>query len=119
MKKERNVRIVRGETNDPHLPVRGVNAVLISNTYHEFADAQAILTHLSQSLVKGGRLVVADRGPKSVATGNAETGSHEISAEHVEMELRQAKFEIVSRQDHFIERDPDHETWWLIVARNP
>ena len=37
------------------------------------------------------------------AATTSETAEHEISAERVEGELRQAKFEIVSRQDHFIE----------------
>jgi hypothetical protein len=44
---------------------------------------------------------------------------HEISAERVESELHQANYEILSRQDRFIERDPDNEAWWLIVARRP
>jgi hypothetical protein len=33
--------------------------------------------------------------------------------ERVELDLRQAGFEIVSRQDRFIESDPDNETWWI------
>ena len=114
-----NVRIVHGEPNDPHLPAKGVNAVLISNTYHEFADAQAILLHLSQSLVAGGRIVVVDREPNSANIGTTENGEHEIPATRVEEELRRAHFEIISRRDRFIESDPDHESWWLIVARNP
>src|SRR6202030_473989 len=52
-----NVAIVHGEPDNPHLPVRGVNAVLIANTYHEFANSQAILGHVVRSLVSGGRLV--------------------------------------------------------------
>lgn len=117
--RKRNVSIVHGEPNDPHLSMKGVDGVLISNTYHEFTDAQAILVHLTQSLVAGGRLVVVDREPRPDNIGTTENGDHEISAARVEEELRHAHFEIVSRQDRFIESDPDHETWWLIVARNP
>lgn len=115
-KADRNVHLLIGREDDPGLPAKSVNAVLISNTYHEFSNAPAILGHLSQSLVDGGTLVVVDRQPK---TSESPTGDHEISAERVETELQQARFEIVSRQDHFIESDPDGETWWLIVARNP
>lgn len=46
-------------------------------------------------------------------------GGHEIAAERVEQELRQADFEIVRRQDPFIEKDPYNEAWWLVVARKP
>ena len=100
------------------LPMR-VDAVLISNTYHEFTDSRPILAHIYQSLVPGGRLVVVDRAPKQDAVRASEATEHEISVERVEGELRQARFEILNRQDHFIEADPDHETWWLIVARKP
>ena len=48
-----NVKVVVGETTNPHLPKR-VDAVLISNTYHEFADAHSILAHVYASLVPGG-----------------------------------------------------------------
>ena len=102
-------------------PSQGVNAVLIANTYHEFTDSQAILVHVVQSLVSGGRLVVVDREPRPVGQGLRETAAehHEVSSEQVESELRHAGFEIVSRQDRFIENDPSNENWWLITARKP
>ena len=60
-----------------------------------------------QSLVPGGRLVVVDREPKPGSSRHSATAEHEISVEQVEGELRQAKFEILNRQDHFIEHDSD------------
>jgi ubiquinone/menaquinone biosynthesis C-methylase UbiE len=115
---EHNVRILLGEPSDPHLPSR-VNAVLISNTYHEFTDSRPILVHIHQSLVSDGRLVVVDRQPKQANAAGSETEEHEISADRVENELRRANFEIVNRQDPFIQKDSYGETWWLIVAREP
>lgn len=117
-RREHNVRIVVGDPTDPHLPM-GVNAVLILNTYHEFADSHPILAHVQQSLVPGGRVVVVDRIPKSTPGYASETAEHEISADRVEGELRQANFEVVSRQDRFIEHDSYGESWWLIIARKP
>jgi len=118
-KNERNVSILYGEPIDPHLPIDKVNEVLISNTYHEIRDPQAILAHVWQSLVSGGRLVVLDRAPNPANVGTTETGEHEIPVGQVESNLRQAGFEIFNRQDHFIPSDPDHEIWWLVVARKP
>ena len=115
-RREHNVRIVLGEPADPHLPAQ-VNAVLVLNTYHEFTDSHSILVHVHQSLVPAGRLVIVDREPRPASSNFSETAEHEISAERVESELRQANFEIVSRQDHFIERDSYGEKWWIIVAR--
>jgi ubiquinone/menaquinone biosynthesis C-methylase UbiE len=116
---EYNVSIVHGDPIDPHLPIEKVNGVLLSNTYHELTDSQTILAHLWRSLVSGGRLVVVDRAPNPANVGITETGEHEIPADQVESDLRRARFEIVSRQDHFIDSDPDHETWWLLIARKP
>jgi predicted methyltransferase len=120
LQNERNVKVLHGEPSDPHLPIQSVNAVLIANTYHEFTDSRTILAHVYRSLVPGGRLVVVDRGPQPVAASR-ETAreDHEVSPEQVEDELRRAGFEIVSRQDRFIENDPTNEGWWLIVTRKP
>ncbi len=116
-----NVNIVHGEPDNPHLPVQRVNAVLIANTYHEFTNSQAILGHVAASLASGGRLVVLDREPRSGGTERAGPVAefHEVSSEQVERELRHAGFEIVSRQDGFIQDDPLHANWWIITARKP
>jgi ubiquinone/menaquinone biosynthesis C-methylase UbiE len=115
----RNIGTIRGEPTDPHLPQGRVNGVLIANTYHEFTDSKAMLSHVWSSLVSGGRLVVVDRAPNPADVGKTEMGEHEISAEQVESELRQGKFAMVSREDHFIESDPQNESWWLVVAQKP
>ena len=118
---QRNVKIVLGEAGDPRLAAQGANAVLIANTYHEFTDSHSILSHLFNSLISGGRLVVVDREPLPAKTGLMGTAAeqHEVSVNEVEKELREGGFEIVGRQDRFIEGDPSHETWWLIAARKP
>lgn len=118
LKRVHNVSIVHGKPNDPHLPERA-NAVLIANTYHEFTDSRSILGHVRQSLVPGGKLAVVDRKPASTDVGSSEMSSHEISADRVEEQLRLAHFEIVRRQDDFIGKDPNNESWWLLVARKP
>ena len=120
-KGQRNVIIVHGEPDDPHLRTQGVNAVLIANTYHEFTNSQVILVHVFRSLVSGGRLVVVDRQPHAAEQGPGNTARehHEVSSDQVEKELRQAGFEMVGREDHFIDNDPLHENWWLITARKP
>jgi arsenite methyltransferase len=118
---EHNVQIFLGEPGDPHLPAQGANAVLIANTYHEFTDSHSILSHLFQSLISGGRLVVVDREQHLPGTGSTGTAAehHEVSADQVANELRREGFEIIALQIHFIDSDPSHETWWMITARKP
>ena len=119
LKNDRNIRVVHGEEGDPHLRAQAVNEVLIANTYHELTDPQAILAYVGQALIPGGRLVVVDRAPNATQRDDDPLAEHEISAERVESELGAAKFEITDREDDFIRRDADNESWWLIVARKP
>lgn len=56
----RNVRYVRGETTDPNLPERALDAVVIVDTYHEFANPVPLLRGLRASLKPTGRLGIVD-----------------------------------------------------------
>jgi predicted methyltransferase len=119
LRDQHNLKTIRGETDDPRLPAGFADAVLIANTYHELAAPRLILHHLADSLKPGGRLVIVDRGPRSGAVESRETQTehHELRPDLVEMEVRSAGFEIISRQDRFIDRPADDQVWWLIVTR--
>jgi len=119
LKNRRNITIVHGEATNPRLPLQRINELLIANTYHELTDSRAMIARVRLSLVSGGRLVIIDRAPNRADVGTTRLAEHAIAAEQVENELREASFEILARQNHFIEKDPDHESWWLIVARKP
>ena len=115
---EHNVHVMVGEEDDPGLPTDSVDAVLICNTYHEFSHAEVMLKHVSQSLRPGGRLVVVDRGPRATDTAHA----HEVPLTAVAGQLQRSGFEIVSQDDHFIDRHVDtqgDDLWWLVVGRKP
>jgi predicted methyltransferase len=118
---QHNLEIVRGETDDPRLPAGFADAVLIANTFHELTAPKLILHHLADSLKPGGRLVIVDRGPRSGAVESRETQAehHELRPDLVETEVRSAGFEIISREDRFIDRPTDDQVWWLIVTRKP
>lgn len=118
-KGKHNLSAHLGDLDDPRLRPGSINAVLISNTYHEFSAARSILDHVRQSLVPGGRIVIIDRSPKGVQDQANSQQEHEISSEQVATDLKQANFLIDSRTDHFIESDPENESWWMIVAHRP
>jgi arsenite methyltransferase len=108
------IHVMVGDEDDPRLPTGSVDAVLICNTYHEFRHPELILKRVYQSLPAGGRLVVVDRAPRTTQTEHIP----EVPLSVVEDELRQTGFEIVSHDDHFIDR-PDDDPWWLVSARKP
>jgi SAM-dependent methyltransferase len=105
---QRNIQTIIGEPADPHLSGRTVDAVLISNTYHELSEPREILRRLSQSIRPGGRLLVVDR---SDADRPAFPDSEEA-------DLQASGFEIVTREDRFIVQ-PANDVWWLITAVKP
>jgi hypothetical protein len=103
--------------------------VLIANSYHEFTNPLAILDHTFRALRSDGRLVVLDRGPRSYHGESREIQmqQYQIAASVAEGEIRQRGFEVLSRDNRFIDRPaverpgdrPDDHVWWLIVARKP
>jgi ubiquinone/menaquinone biosynthesis C-methylase UbiE len=109
LRNEHNVEIIVGDADDPHLPAGTADSVLICNTYHEFGNPPLMLDRTYQALRPGGRLVVVDREPGA-------TQDHEIAEASVESELRRRGFEILSKDESFIDR-PGDEKWWLVVAR--
>jgi predicted methyltransferase len=121
LRSQSNLRTIRGEIYDPRLPAGFADSVLIANTYHELTEPIPILRHLAKSLKPGGRLVIVDRGPRSgiAESREGQAEHHELRADLVETEVRNAGFAIISRDDHFIDRPLDDETWWLLVANKP
>jgi ubiquinone/menaquinone biosynthesis C-methylase UbiE len=111
----RNVHIRLANADDPHLPNGGVDAILVANTYHELPHRDLVLEGLRAALRPGGRLVVIDR---STFGQDAEALHHEVSSDVVDFDLRRASFEVLPREDHFIDR-PTGERWWMIIARKP
>lgn len=104
-----NIRTVLGNADNPHLPSGAAHAVLIANTYHEFENPIAMLDQVVQSLVPGGRLVIVD--PRDTEQGQE-------SCALVEHELLRRGFDIVVRDDRFIDQ-PVRGVWWFIAARMP
>lgn len=106
-----NLRVALGDSDDP-LISGPVDAILVANTYHELSRPAIVLEHLRGALVPGGHLVITDRGPQSANT------EHATDPALAEAELRRDGFEILSRDDHFLDQ-PEEGPWWLIVARRP
>src|SRR5271166_4480749 len=124
-----NIRVIHGSPDDPHLPKGGVDAVLIANSYHEFTKPLVMLDQTFRALRSGGRLVILDRGPRSYHGESREIqmGLYAQTADIPLTEYRGFGFEIISRDDRFIDRPAlerpgdrqDDHVWWLIVARKP
>jgi len=115
------VEVVLGQPEDPKLPREQLDAVLIVNSYHEMPHHREMLEHIRAALKPGARLLITE--PMSITRRNesreVQEKHHVIAPEFVEQDLRQEGFEIVLRNDDFIEHPEFGIRDWLILARRP
>jgi tRNA A58 N-methylase Trm61 len=113
-----NVEVIVGDHTSSRLPA-SLDGVLIVNAYHEMHEHQPMLDSIRQALKLDGRLVIVEPIAESRrgTTRAVQQSNHEIDADFVVEDLRQAGFEVVTRQDRFVENLLDRDTEWLIVAR--
>lgn len=116
-----NVKVILGTADDPKLPGAALDAVLMVIMYHEIEHPEIMLDHVKAALKPGGRLVIVDMMPhKTIARPRADqTKNHVIAAGLVESEVVRAGFEVVSRDDHFVDRPDEESTRWMMVCRKP
>ena len=123
VKKEhlRQVRIIQGVADDPKLPASELDAALMVIMYHEIENHGRMLEHVMAALKPGGRLVIVDMTPhKTINRPRADqVKNHVIAPDLAESEIKQAGFEEISRDDHFIDNPDEESTRWLIAFRKP
>ena len=92
-KKEKlsNIRTVLGKPDDPLLPLRSVDVVLLLKTYHEVAKPVALLRKLREAMRPGARLGIVDK--------NGIGTDHGLNADVVIKEAEQAGFALMNQHD--------------------
>ena len=91
-----NVKTILGKADDPLLPARAVDAVLLLKTYHEVAQPVALLRNLRMALRAGAKVGIIDRN------GNGE--NHGVSRDVVLHEATQAGYRLLEQYD-FVKGD--------------
>ncbi len=114
-----NVELIKGDYDNPKLPVNVLDAVIILDTYHEMDDHDKMLLHIKASLKPGGRLVlcepIAEERRKS--SRNDQEQKHELGMAFALEDLHKAGFTILKQQDPFVDRSREKgDKMWLIVA---
>jgi len=114
--------------DDPKLPPNRLSAALIVDTYHHFANYQAMLAKILQALKPDGPLVIADYsfGEHRKQTRDAQLKFHEIDPDLVRVEVSRAGFSVVKSDDPFVKWKPgvgntraSNTDMWLLVAERP
>jgi predicted methyltransferase len=91
-----NVKAIVSKPDDPMLPGRTVNAVLLLKTYHEVASPVVLLENVRRALAPGGKVGIIDR--------NGNPGSHGVDRDIVLREAAEAGYRLV-RQEDFVKGD--------------
>jgi len=100
------IRTVLGLPDDPKLPPRSIDVVVILKTYHEIAHPKLVLQNLIPSLRPGAKLGIIDR--------NGTGANHGLDEAIVVRELADAGFRKVARYDF---TKADGEDYFLIFDR--
>ena len=97
-----NIRVILGKGDDPLLPEKSVDAVLLMKTYHEVAQPIQLLKRTSAAMRAGALLGIIDRNGK---------GDHGIDQDVVIKEAARAGFVLVNQYD-FVK--PDRADYFLV-----
>jgi len=84
-----NIEAVLGKDDDPLLEPGRFDAILVSNTYHEFTQPATMLKRIAEALKPDGRLVVVElySGAHKDETRAEQTKRHDLSPDILEQEL--------------------------------
>ena len=86
-----NIKTVLGKEDDPLLPEKSIDAVLILKTYHEIGAPIRLMKNLKKSLRKGALVGIIDRSGKG--------DDHGIDSAQVVKEMEQAGFALNETYD--------------------
>ncbi|HWZ33183.1 MAG TPA: methyltransferase domain-containing protein [Bryobacteraceae bacterium] len=112
-----NLQAVLGKENDPGLAAGEFDAILISNTYHEFTHPPAMLKHLCDALKPDGRLVIVENYAPARRKDSREEQAkrHDMTPEILEPELSAAGFAVKETVEPIL-TDPAGRVRYLVRA---
>ena len=93
----RNVTPVLGLDDDPLVPERACDLILVVDTYHHFPDGRAYLRRLVRSLQAGGRIVNIDYHRRELPVGPPV--EHKVARDDFLHDVREAGLELVEEHD--------------------
>jgi predicted methyltransferase len=102
-----NVHAILGTVDDPKLPEKAMDAILILKTYHEFAHPIAMMEKLKLTLHPGAKVGIIDR--------NGDGTDHGIMPEVVEKEMAEAGYRRVGKYD--FTKDDGQDFFLIFVSK--
>jgi ubiquinone/menaquinone biosynthesis C-methylase UbiE len=117
--KTSNITTIKGDYDNPKLPSKDIDAVVILDTYHEMKDHDEVLRHIFESLKKGGRLVICEpiaESRRKLSRAEQER-RHELGMNYAVEDLGNAGFSVIEKIDPFVDREKiKGDKMWIVVA---
>jgi len=113
------IKTIKGDYDNPRLPINALDAVIILDTYHEMNDHAEILQHIKTSLKHGGRLLICEpiADSRRGLSRTDQEKKHELAMEFVLADLEKAGFKIFFQKDNYIDRTKEKgDKMWVVVA---
>ncbi len=85
-----NLEIIRGEVEDPLLPIGALDMVFMVNVFHDLEKPIALLDNLLRSLKQGGLVVIIEQDPEK----HSNASGHFYSKEDILRLIGQSRFEL-------------------------
>lgn len=86
-----NIKTILGKVDDPMLPRKSVDAVLILKAYHEFAEPIRLMKNLKKSLKKNALIAIIDK--------NGAGDDHGLDKQNVVSEMSSAGYKLENEYD--------------------
>lgn len=112
------VRIVRGERDDPRLPADTLDGALIVDTYHEFTQPDAMLEKIFTALKPGGRLGIIDRVAEPGEERSSYLRRHRIPQELIQDDAARHGFRFARAPAGFV-RPRDNLAMYFLIFEKP
>jgi predicted methyltransferase len=109
------ITVVAGEASGTGFPAEGCDGLFLRDVYHHFTEPGAMNASIFAALKPGGRAAVVDFTPPREAAApadRAKDGSHGVMPDTVVRELKEAGFEVVSKE-------APGGRWFLVVVSKP
>ena len=111
------IETVQGAENDPRLPAGSLDAVLVMNAYHEFADHQAMLAGILRALKPGGLLALIDGAAPVGHPREYYEGMHKLPEAFEREDALRAGFKFLRQVPGFTRTDDGKQFYFLLFDK--
>lgn len=113
------VEVRVGAVDDPLLDAESVDAVLVSNAYHDMTDFNPMLEGMFRALKPGGALVILDEDAPNGLPRTTYHSEHRISKDLVAEDATRNGFVLVSDEEGFTPTVRNRGPWFFLIFRKP